>query len=59
MRTKVNIPAAFDDYHRAVFDFVYRLTCRADVAEDITYGPKESRQVRFATDRLENLLPKR
>src|SRR5450755_2879452 len=36
MRAKVNIHAAFDDYHRAVFDFVYRLTRRADVAEDIT-----------------------
>ncbi len=27
---------AFDRYHRAVFDFVYRMTNRADVAEDIT-----------------------
>ena len=28
--------AAFDQYHRAVFSFAYRLTGRADVAEDIT-----------------------
>jgi hypothetical protein len=110
MRAKVNIHAAFDDYHRAVFG-----RDRTDVAEDITqecflalmygsetrrgatvwfcypgqgryilspvphegfilgskgawnlyvlhapsYAPKENRQVRFATDRLENLLPKR
>jgi Sigma-70 region 2 len=51
MRAKVNIHAAFDDYHRAFFDFVYRLTRRADVAEDITqecflalmYGPETRR----------------
>ena len=28
--------AAFDEYHRAVYSFAYRLTGRADVAEDIT-----------------------
>jgi RNA polymerase sigma-70 factor (ECF subfamily) len=27
---------AFDRYHQAVFQFAYRLTMRADVAEDIT-----------------------
>jgi DNA-directed RNA polymerase specialized sigma24 family protein len=27
---------AFDIYHEAVFPFVYRLTRRADVAEDVT-----------------------
>lgn len=27
---------AFDRHHRAVFDFAYRLTGRADVAEDVT-----------------------
>jgi RNA polymerase sigma-70 factor (ECF subfamily) len=27
--------AAFDEYHRTVFSFAYRLTGRADVAEDI------------------------
>jgi len=27
---------AFDKYHRAVFDFVYRLCGRGDVAEDVT-----------------------
>lgn len=27
---------AFDEYHRAVYSFAYRLTRRADVAEDIT-----------------------
>jgi RNA polymerase sigma-70 factor (ECF subfamily) len=32
----VKIEDAFDKYHRAVFDFVYRLTHRADLAEDIT-----------------------
>jgi hypothetical protein len=29
------------------------------VLHDPSYAPKENRQVRFATDRLENLLPKR
>jgi RNA polymerase sigma-70 factor (ECF subfamily) len=28
--------AAFDQYHRAVYSFAYRLTRRADAAEDIT-----------------------
>ena len=32
----MKIEDAFDDYHQAVFDFVYRLTHSADVAEDIT-----------------------
>jgi RNA polymerase sigma-70 factor (ECF subfamily) len=27
---------AFDQYHRAVYSFAYRLTRRADIAEDIT-----------------------
>jgi RNA polymerase sigma-70 factor, ECF subfamily len=36
MRAKVKIEAAFDNYHQAVFDFVYRLTRRADLAEDTT-----------------------
>src|ERR1700693_357061 len=36
MRAKVKIEDAFDDYHQAVFDFAYRLTHSADVAEDIT-----------------------
>ena len=27
---------AFDKYHRAVYDFAYRLTRRAEVAEDLT-----------------------
>jgi DNA-directed RNA polymerase specialized sigma24 family protein len=36
MRTSVKIEDAFDNYHRAVFDFVYRLGRRADLAEDIT-----------------------
>jgi RNA polymerase sigma-70 factor (ECF subfamily) len=27
---------AFDEYHQAVYSFAYRLTCRAEVAEDIT-----------------------
>ena len=35
MRAKVKIEDAFDDYHQAVFDFAYRLTRSADVAEDI------------------------
>lgn len=32
----MKIEDAFDRYHQAVFDFVYRLTRRADLAEDIT-----------------------
>jgi RNA polymerase sigma-70 factor (ECF subfamily) len=32
----VKIEDAFDDYHQAVFDFVYRLTRCADLAEDLT-----------------------
>ena len=32
----MKIEDAFDDYHQAVFDFAYRLTHRADLAEDIT-----------------------
>jgi hypothetical protein len=36
MRAKVKIEAAFDEYHQAVFDFAYRLTRCADLAEDIT-----------------------
>jgi RNA polymerase sigma-70 factor (ECF subfamily) len=32
----VNTEEAFDRYHGAVFSFAYRLTRRADVAEDIT-----------------------
>jgi len=32
----VNAERAFDQYHEAVFRFVYRLTRRADAAEDIT-----------------------
>jgi RNA polymerase sigma-70 factor (ECF subfamily) len=36
MRAKVKIEAAFDNYHQAVFDFVYRLTHLADLAEDTT-----------------------
>ena len=32
----MKIEDAFDDYHQAVFDFVYRLTHSADLAEDIT-----------------------
>ena len=32
----MKIEDAFDDYHQAVFDFAYRLTHSADVAEDIT-----------------------
>jgi RNA polymerase sigma-70 factor (ECF subfamily) len=36
MRAKVKIEDAFDDYHQAVFDFAFRLTHCADLAEDIT-----------------------
>lgn len=32
----MNTEQAFDRHHRAVFSFAYRLTGRADVAEDIT-----------------------
>jgi RNA polymerase sigma factor (sigma-70 family) len=32
----VRTEQAFDHYHQAVFSFVYRLTRRADLAEDIT-----------------------
>ncbi len=32
----MKIEAAFDNYHQAVFDFVYRLTRCADLAEDTT-----------------------
>lgn len=32
----MNTEEAFDRYHRAVFSFAYRLTRRADAAEDIT-----------------------
>jgi len=32
----VKIEDAFDQYHQAVFDFVYRLTRDTDLAEDIT-----------------------
>jgi RNA polymerase sigma-70 factor, ECF subfamily len=32
----VRAEQAFDRYHRAVFSFAYRMTRRADVAEDIT-----------------------
>ena len=28
--------SAFDQHHQAVYSFAYRLTCRRDVAEDIT-----------------------
>lgn len=36
MRTRVKIADAFEQYHQAVFDFIYRLTRRVDLAEDIT-----------------------
>jgi len=32
----MRIETAFDQYHRAVFDFAYRLTRSTDVAEDVT-----------------------
>lgn len=32
----MNAEQAFDQYHQAVFRFVYRLTLRPDIAEDIT-----------------------
>jgi RNA polymerase sigma-70 factor (ECF subfamily) len=32
----MRIEEVFDRYHRAVFDFAYRLTRRADIAEDVT-----------------------
>jgi RNA polymerase sigma-70 factor (ECF subfamily) len=32
----MTVEEAFDQYHQAVFSFVYRLTRRADLAEDIT-----------------------
>ena len=36
MRSAVNAEQAFDQYHRAVYRFVYRLTLSPDTAEDIT-----------------------
>jgi RNA polymerase sigma-70 factor, ECF subfamily len=36
MKAKVKIDDAFDQYHQAVFDFVYRLMHCTDLAEDIT-----------------------
>jgi len=36
VRNEVSLEQAFDRYHGAVFSFAYRLTRRADVAEDIT-----------------------
>lgn len=32
----MKIADAFEQYHQAVFDFIYRLTRRVDLAEDIT-----------------------